>query len=153
MSKDKFVYEVKKEDKEDVMQTQFVKKNVNVEFTMQELKDHEERVDGMIREIESKLEVEEATKKNVDANHGDAVALVSQLEPLKQHALFLWLRSQATIAELAPKLENLKKAFDEHNTEVKDIIKQTGWVAPTVHLTMGKDENNKKDKVGKGSSK
>lgn len=151
MSKDKFKYEVLEENTEDVMQTKMVKRNVDVEFTMQELYDQEARWDGAIREIEGKLAIERATMVNVEEHHADAVALVSQLDPLKQTALLLWLRAFATVTELEPKLKVFKDAFDEHNEEVKDIIKQTGWVAPAVHLTVGANDNNKEEEAGEDS--
>lgn len=148
MPKKKFVYEVVEEN-EDPMQTKFVKKDVEVEFTMGELKDHEERVDGMIKEIASKIEMENAAMENVNHFHEKSVALVSQLDPEEQHALFVWLRAKATVLEMEPKLTSLKAIFKEHNDEMKDIIKQTGWKAPDIHLTLGKDakENKKQESV------
>lgn len=140
MSKNKFVYEVVEENKEDALETKIVKRNVDVEFTMAELKDHESRVDGMMTEVAKKIEMEKAAMGNVETHHMDAVSLVNQLEPLKQHALLLWLRSYATVLELEPKLVELQKVFDEHNEEVKDIIKQTGWVAPDMHVTLGNND-------------
>lgn len=114
------------------MLTKVVKKNVDVEFTMQELKDHEHRVHGIIKELEAKVAMEKAAMENVEHFHPEAVALVKELEPLKQHALYVYLRSLANVLEIEPKLKEVQEAFDAHNEEVKDIISQTGWVAPDI---------------------
>ena len=138
----KYKYEVLEEN-EDVMLTKIVKRNVDVEFTMQELKDHEERVHGILKELEAKCAMEKAAMENVEHFHGEAVALVKDLSPEKQHALYVYLRAFASVLEIEPKLEEVKKAFDEHNEEVKDIINQTGWIAPTVVI----DPHGKKEKA------
>lgn len=154
MSKDKkYTYKVIEENKDDVMQTKVVKKNVDVEFTMQELYNQEEQWDRAIRELEANLKLQESTMKNVEDNHADAVSLVSQLDPLKQHAILLWLKALSLKLEIEPRLKMFKEAFDEHNAEVKEIIKQTGWKAPAVHLTMGKNDNDQKEETGESDAK
>lgn len=130
----KYKYEVVEPNEENVMLTKIVKKNVDVEFTMQELKDHEERVHNVIKELEGKVAMDKAAMENVEHFHSEAVALVKDLEPLKQHALYTYLRAFANVLEIEPKLVEVKAAFDEHNEEVKDIISQTGWVAPTIEI-------------------
>lgn len=145
MSDSKFTYEVLEEN-ENPYEVKIVKKNVEVEFTMGELYEHESRVDKIIRELDGKRQMEEASLENVEHFHPDAVAAVKDLEPEAQHAAFTWLKSKATLAEIEPKLKEITEAFEAHNEEVKDIIAQTGWVAPDVAIVKNGQEDTESDK-------
>lgn len=139
MAKPKFEYEVI-EAQDDSNFSKILKKNVEVEFTMAELHEHEGQVSRIQTEMATKLEMEQAAMTNVEENHGEVVALVKDMEPLKQHALFLWLRSKATVLEIEPKLKEIDEALEAHQEEVKDIKEQINWVAPDVSVLEKKDK-------------
>ena len=145
MPKSKHTYEYIKEDKKDVLQSKIVKKNVEVEFTMQQLLDQEENLDKYRREIVAKIENDKAVQSNVEEYHNDAVELVRNLDPIKQNAIFLWLRSQQSLDTHEPKLVEVDKVFEEHNKEVEEIKKQTGWVAPDIKIDPKVKRKNDKE--------
>lgn len=127
MSKDKYVYEIVETNEENSLQSKLVKKNVDVEFNMQQMLDYENNADKMMREYIGKLKIEGAKMKNVEEHHDDAISLVSELDPVKQNAILIWLKSKEIIDALGPKRDELQKAIDEHKAEIAEIKKQTGW--------------------------
>ena len=144
MSKSKHVYEYVEENTDDVLQSKIVKKNVEVEFTMQQLLDQEANLDKYRRELVAKIENDKAVQANVEEYHNDAVELVRSLDPTKQNAIFLWVRAAQSLSEHEPKLADVDKVFEEHNKEVKEIKKQTGWVAPDVKVKRKNDQEPEK---------
>lgn len=146
MSDKKFKYEIT-EAKEDSNFSVITKRNVDVEFTMAELMEHEGRVKKMITEASTKVEMEKAAMENVAHHHADAVGLVDRLAPEKQHAIFLYLRALATVVELEPKVKEMEDALAAHQEEVKDIKEQTGWIAPDISVLEKKEKPAPKEKV------
>lgn len=131
MSKPEYTYEVIKVEEDSNFST-ILKKNVEVEFTMAELHEHEGRVNNIKKEVETKLAMEQAAMKNVEEHHGEAIMMVKDMEPLKQHALLMWLKSKATVLELEPKMKEITEALEAHQEEVKDIKEKINWVAPDI---------------------
>lgn len=126
MSDKTYSYEIV-EEKENPLETKLVKRNVDVEFTMQEMLDYENAADRQALEIQKQLDLEEAKQKNVEEHHGDAISLVSELDPIKQQAILIWLKAKEKIDVYGPKRDDLKKAIDEHKAEIAVIKEQTGW--------------------------
>lgn len=140
MSKDKkLTYEII-ESNDDPMLTKFIKKGVEVEFTMQEMDNYTNTALGMLDRFRGQLNLEDAKMKNVEEHHEDAVSLVRDLDPVKQNAIRLWLNAKAVVDEFAPKRDELEKAFADHKAEEEEIIKQTGWKPK-----QDDDQENKED--------
>lgn len=132
MSKDKNVYEIVEANEVNSLESKLVKKNVDVEFTMQQMLDYERSADKMMIEYRGKLNIEDAKMQNVIEHHDDAISLVRDLDPVKQNAILIWLKSKEIIDQLAPKRDELQKAIDEHKAEIEEIKKQTGWEPPVL---------------------
>lgn len=130
MSDKKHIYEIVEKDEANSLNDTLVKRNVDVEFTMQQMLDHEKSADKMMLEYIGKLDIEDAKMKNVVENHEDAINLVKELDPVKQEAIKIWLLSKSIVDQLGPKRDELQKAIDEHKAEIKNIKEQTGWEPP-----------------------
>lgn len=138
----KYVYEIVEKNEADPLQDKVRKSNIDVEFTMQELDFQQDNILKYLDEIRGKLNIEAAKMSNVEDNHKDAVALVSQLSPVKQEAIRIWLNSKSLVDQLGPKKEEGEKALEQHKEEVAHIIKVTGWEPPK------KDANEDTTKEG-----
>jgi hypothetical protein len=142
MSQDKtYKYEVL-EEAENPLETKLVKRSVDVEFTMQQMLDYENAADKQLIELIGKIDLEDAKMKNVVEHHDDAIALVRDLDPIKQNAIHIWLKSKEIIDVYAPKRDELRKAIDEHKAEIKSIKEQTGWEPPTQDDSEDKKEDD-----------
>lgn len=141
MSSSKYTYEFVERDEENPLNDRVVKKNVEVEFQMFELDQYTDTAVRQLDEIRAQLNMEDAKQKNVEEHHQDAVSLVSGLDPVKQNAVFIWLRAKQIIDELGPRRDKLEEALKEHEAEVEVIKKQTGWEPPAKEAE--KDETNK----------
>ena len=126
MSNNKFTYEIVEEN-ENPLQTKFVKKNVDVPFTMQEMDSFTEQANKQLEEMRSQLNLEDAKMQNTVNNHEDAISLVSELDPIKQEAIFIWLQAKRLVDILTPKRDALQEALKEHEMDIEEIKKQTGW--------------------------
>lgn len=130
MSKDNITYEIVEKNEENPLQDKIVKKGIEVEFTMQELDEYTSAALSKLDEFRGQLNLEDAKMKNVEENHGDAISLVSELDPVKQNAIRIWLSAKNMVDTLAPKRDELEKMFDEHKAEIEEIKKQTKWEPP-----------------------
>lgn len=137
----KYTYEIV-EEAENPLETKFIKKNVEVEFNMQQMLDYENAADRQVIEMIGKIDIEDAKMKNVEDYHDDAIALVRDLDPVKQQAILIWLKSKEIVDALCPKRDELKKAIQEHKDEIKVIKEQTGWEP------YNEKENDESDKEG-----
>lgn len=131
MSKDKYIYEIVEKDEANPLKDKLVKKNVEVEFTMEQLDQYTESALRQLDQFRGQLNLEAAKQKNVEDNHDDAIALVRELDPVKQNAILIWLKAKEIIDAVAPRRDELEEAFEEHKKEIEVIKKQTGWVPPT----------------------
>lgn len=130
MSKDKkTVYEVRTENPDNTLQSILVKKGVEVEFTMEQMDRYTSEALRMLDQYRGQLNLEDAKMKNVEANHDDAIALVRDLDPIKQNAIRIWLKAKEIIDVMAPKRDELEEKLEEHKAEIEEIKKQTGWEA------------------------
>lgn len=143
----KYTYKLVEEN-ENPLESKFVKKNVDVEFTMQQMLDYENSADRQMIEIRGKIDLEDAKMKNVEENHDDAIALVRDLDPVKQNAILIWLRSKEVVDVLCPKRDELQAAIDEHKAEIAVIKEQTGWEP----LTEENNDNEKSEDKEGGNS-
>lgn len=130
MSKDNITYEIVEKNEESPLLDKIVKKGIEVEFTMQELDDYTMAALSRLDEFRGQLNLEDAKMKNVEENHDDAIALVRELDPVKQNAIRIWLNSKNMVDTLAPKRDELEKLFEEHKAEIEEVKKQTKWKAP-----------------------
>lgn len=122
-------YEVR-EAKDDVLTNTLVKKNTEVEFTINDLIGYQEQMWKMLSEYRGQMELEIAKKKNVEVHHEDAVALVAGLDPVKQKAVQIWLNAKLKFDELGPTKDKLVDALREDQEEFKKILEQTGLELP-----------------------
>lgn len=127
MSKDNITYEIIEKDEENPLNDKLKKRGVEVEFRMYELDGYTDAALKRLDEFRGQLNIEDAKMKNVEENHDDAIALVRELDPVKQTAIRIWLNSKNIIDTLAPKRDELEKLFEEHKAEIEEIKKQTGW--------------------------
>lgn len=131
MSKDKkFTYEFVERDEENPLNDRVVKKGVEVEFNMYELDNYTDQALRTLDEYRGKLNIEDAKIKNVEQHHDDAIALVRNLDPVKQNAIHIWLKSKEFVDAIAPKRDELEKALKEHEAEIAEIKKQLQWEPP-----------------------
>lgn len=153
MSKDNITYEIVEKNEENPLQDKIMKKGIEIEFTMQELDEYTNAALSKLDEFRGQLNLEEAKMTNVNENHGDAISLVSELDPVKQNAIRIWLNAKNMVDTLAPKRDELEKMFDEHKAEIEEIKKQTKWEAPKkeehVSTEIDTDEAGREDSEGK----
>lgn len=128
-----FVYEIIKEETDSNFST-IRKTNITAEFTMAEVYEHLGELERLKNEVQGQIDLEKAAMDNVERNHDDAVSLVRSLEPLKQHAIFLWLKSLANLGELEPKISKIDEVIKSYQEEISDIKNQTGWTAPSIEV-------------------
>ena len=133
MSKDKtYTYEFVERDEVNPLNDKLVKRGVEVEFSMFELDNYTKAALQRLDEFRGKLNLESAKMQNVMDHHDDAISLVRELDPVKQEAIKIWLTSKNIVDELAPKRDELEKLLEEHEKEIEEIKKQTGWTAPVI---------------------
>lgn len=148
MSKDKITYEFVERDEENPLNDKLVKKGLTVEFQMFELDQYTEAALQQLDTLRGQLNYEDARVKNVEENHEDAIALVRDLDPIKQNAIRIYLDATNKIADLGPKRDKLEEAFEEHKAEIEEIKKQTGWEAPVIENQDEQDTTEEDTKKG-----
>lgn len=141
-------FELKK-DEGDFYKNTFVKKGIEVEFTMGELIGYQEQMHKMLTETRAQMDVEIARMKNVEKYHSDAVELVKSLDPLKQTAIKIWLNSKIKLDELGPQKDKILEALRQDQEQFDEIFDQTGvekpddFKLPDLNGTPSKPEINK----------
>ena len=152
MSKDNnFTYEVIEKDEENPLNDKIRKSGISVEFQMFELDHQQENYLKHLDQIRAQLNLEDAKQKNVEDNHADAVALVSELEPTKQEAIRIWLNAKKIIDEGGPARDMYEEALEEHNKEVEEIVKAIGWEPPQ-DAEENNETNDETEEVGESDS-
>lgn len=150
MSKDKkYTYEFVERDETNPLNDKIVKKGVEIEFSMFELDRYTEAALKQLDEYRGKLNIESAKMSNVEDNHDDAIALVRDLDPVKQEAIKIWLNSKGVVDALAPRRDELEESLAEHQAEIEEIKKQTGWAAPVNEPENGDDQEEPASGEGK----
>ena len=127
MSNDKITYEIVEKNEENSLFDKVVKKGMDIEFQMSQMDDFTNAAVQRLDEMRGKLNLEAAKMQNVMDNHDDAISLVRDLDPVKQEAIRIWLNSKHLVDGLAPKRDEMEEALKEHEAEVEEIKKQTGW--------------------------
>lgn len=92
------------------------------EFKVSDVVAHVEAVEKAIKELESKISLEEAIVKNIEKQH-PAISKIN--EQLKQ-ACYLSLKSKLAIVPAKDKLKQLKESMEEYKSELKELKDQTG---------------------------
>ena len=121
MRKKKYKYVVSKVN-EDPQLSVITKKNVDVEFTLQELDDQETAFRKRLTELQSKRDLEAAAIENIEHFHPWVKDL--DLTPERLNTIFLYTRSKTTLGQLEPMLAEWNRALEEHLEEVNEIKSQ-----------------------------
>lgn len=133
---DKITYTVT-EPNEDPQKSVIAKRGADITFTMQELDDHKKRVEGIVKELKAKMEMDAAAVKNIEEHH----PWVKDFDKKKLHTIGMYVKSLEVVNQIEPKLKEIEEQLDEHQKEVDEIIKQTGYV----HKEKDDEENNKEE--------
>jgi len=90
-------------------------------FTLDEVKESIESHQKTLRELVANAAYHEAKIKNIEDNHGKAIA---KLTDEQQFAVHMYMEAKIKLGELYPKVKAFKKQIKEDEAEVKEILKQ-----------------------------
>lgn len=90
-------------------------------FTLEEVKENIESHKKTLRELVANAAYHEAKMKNIENNHGKALA---KLTDEQQFAVHMYMDAKLKLGEYYHKVKAFKKQIKEDEAEVKEILKQ-----------------------------
>jgi len=98
------------------------KTGFSVEFTLREMHTDMEYNKRMVKELEGKLQIENATIENIKSNH----PFVLDFDDEKLAAIYLYFKSKCEAHAIENRLLDFEIAIKDGNRELGEIARQTG---------------------------
>jgi hypothetical protein len=125
-----YTYEVKKKSK-DFKQATLVKKNVDIEFTLDTMERNAADLVKKKTEIEAQMKLEEAKQGNIEHHHKFVKAM--KLSDEQWFTVKMYAESKFIQAQAKAMLPRVKKALKNHEAEKKAIYEQLGFTDEAVN--------------------
>jgi hypothetical protein len=111
------IYKKNKDAKEVIIE----KSGITAQFTINDIEKHEMYLEKSLKEVEGKLQIEEARSTNILNNN----VFLMKLSEEELNAAHLYFESMAFIATAKPKIKEIKDQIKSYKKEKEEIIKQT----------------------------
>lgn len=93
-----------------------------VDFTLRDMQRDMDYNKRMMAELQGKLQIESATKNNIERNH----PFVLEMDDEKMATIYLYFKSKCEVSAIESKLLDFEMAIKDGNREIGEIAKQTG---------------------------
>lgn len=114
-----------------------------VQFTLQQIEDHEVQLDKSLKELDAKIEMEKAKQKNVEDNH----AFVTEMPKEQLATCKIYFDALASEEMCQKKRNEVVDLLNLYSSEKKEILKQLGLETPTPVESDVIAENNDEQKA------
>lgn len=114
----KITYKVKR----DGDSVKLEKRGYVIEFSMDQIKAHMEKLKSAEKALSSQIELEKAKQKNVEDHH----EIVHVLTDEQMAAASIYYQSKGVLKQSETKLADVQGAIKEYEEELAEIEKQTG---------------------------
>jgi len=126
----KFTYKVVEEHKDDPMQNVIEKGNISVQFTPYELQANIDSNKKLVKELKAKVTIEDAKKKNIEANH----PFVKDLTDEQRFTVHMYEEAMSVCRHFPKKIAEFEESIAEMEQEQRNIAEQVGIAIPKVAL-------------------
>lgn len=126
-----------KEKADDHLDTVIEKGGLTASFTVRGLNAAIERATKLIKELEGKLQIEDARKQNIEHFH----PFVKDMSDQDLNTAAMYSEAKQYITQIPPKIEELKAAIEKDHAEVAKAYELLGVPSPL------NEQDNKQDKA------
>ena len=117
-------FELKEENKEDFKKSTILRKNVETEFTLELIEEHQNDLLKMEKELESQASMCGATLENIERNH----EWIKDLDDEKRHHVWMYQENESVKKNADAKLEQVKDQLKQYKELIDTIYKKFGFV-------------------------
>jgi len=121
-------FELKEENKEDFKQSTIVRKNVETEFSLALVEDHKNDLVKMEKELDSQVNICQATCDNITRNH----EFVKELTDEQLHHVWMYQENKSVVDNAAGKLVEVREQLGTYNELLDTIYEKFGFVKTDV---------------------
>lgn len=94
-----------------------------ITFTLEDIEAHERVLEKTLREFDAQLKLESAKRDNIQEHN----KWINNMTPEKVHACYMFHSAVAVIAQLNPKIKEIKKQMKEYKVEKAQIKEALGF--------------------------
>lgn len=117
------MYQIKKKGKNNSEHVIEKKYEHTVTFTLADIEAHERLLEKTLKEFDAQLKLESAKRDNIQGHN----KWINNMTPEKVHACFMFHSAVAMIAQLNPKMKEIKKQLKEYKQEKAQIKEALGF--------------------------
>lgn len=92
-------------------------------FTLEDIEAHERVLEKTLKEFDARLKLESAKRDNIQEHN----KWINNMTPEKVHACYMFHSAVAVIAQLNPKIKEIKKQIKEYKVERAQIKEALGF--------------------------
>jgi predicted RNase H-like nuclease (RuvC/YqgF family) len=104
------------------LESKVQKSEFTVDFSLQDVKTSYEKIQQMIKELESKKKIEDASMKNVEGNHD----IIGKLNDQEIVAVYLWQEAKNRSIICQEEIDKLNKHLENYDKELEEVKNQLG---------------------------